>query len=197
MEMDLPQEINPNPPTDLTRFVAEGHRGWTWTLGSKEKSIHEEDDHKYMEALKAFGIKRCVIGIETGKTGYKHWQCAAEFDKPYTFADVKSYVGWLDYVPGKLKYHDPTTKKFYNAWHYCTKTGRVNMYGHGKTERKSAGDTAIEVNNMIRAGMSLKEIDDVYPVYVMYHLDKLEKYAAWREGKYKRGRYDPEPDDRY
>lgn len=170
--------------------VVGSHRCWSWTLGSKDRDIHQFKAEDYVEHLRQVGFIRVVIGREFGSTGYKHWQCCIEFKEPQEFPT--QIFMWQEFVAGKLKWHDSRTKKFWNAFGYCRKGGDYVLVNDNNdaVEKKSAGDVALEVNTMIRSGLSLKEIDDVHPVYVMNNLDKLMRYQAWREGTYKRCRFD-------
>lgn len=182
---------------DVYTFAAEGHTNWSFTLGSKTEDIHELDPNEYVTHLKDHGVAMGRLGIESGtRTGYHHWQCAVEFTAPHTFDMVRRALEWRGFVPGKLKFHAPSTKKWWNAFSYCAKTGKHVTFNEKVQERMSAGDTAIAVNNMILSGVSLLDINKAHPVYVMNNLDKLMKYQGWLSGKYKRCRFDLEPEDR-
>lgn len=181
------------PDGDLDAFTVEGHTHWTFTLGSKETSIHEESPQDYVEHLKENGCVAARIGVEFGKKKeYPHWQCAAVFLVPTTFNQVRDIVAWHGYIGGKLKYHEPKSKKWWNAYNYCKKDSRHVDFNEQKVSDKSSKDVAIEVNTMITSGCSLEEVNKAHPVYVMYNLDKLMKYEAWLAGKYKRCRFDEE-----
>lgn len=166
----------------------DGHTRWSWTLGSKDMDIHELDPQEYLNQLPE--VVRAVVGVEFGsKTGYKHWQCCAEFAEAPEFPTEA--VAWKGFVGGKLK-HWPSGKPFWNAYGYCRKGGKYYQKSNGSaasTERKS-GDVQIEVCDMIRSGMSVHQVHESHPVFVMNNLDKLLKYEAWLRGDYKRCRFE-------
>lgn len=163
-------------------------------MGSKERNIHESDPSAFMQHLQdTLGVVNGRVGVEVGKKkGYKHWQCCAWFSEPVTFADMITRCTWDGFRPLDLKFIDleENRKAFWNSFTYCGKDRNcVTVSSRGLKRQATTADTALEVNGMLRSGISLEAINQEHPVYVMYNLDKLMRYEAFLQGRYKRCRF--------
>lgn len=84
------------------------------------------DDTKFENlctALKNWKAERFVIGIETGKTGYEHWQGRVQFRKPMTLTEllklqIEAQVDPGHWTPTHVRNFDYCEKEgnYYRSW---------------------------------------------------------------------------------
>lgn len=161
---------------DITTFVGDGSKCWSWTLGAKDRNIHEEDREAFADRLMAMGATHMVIGNEIGeRTGYIHWQCACEFKEIVAFTAMQGMT-FNGYVLGRLKPHQKGTKKWYNAVNYCRKKDNYLERGTYRDGTPQSRPAALDVVCRVREGESMASLYRSHPVFMMYNARKVRDF---------------------
>lgn len=165
------------------QFSAEGHRCWSFTMGSKDRDIHQEDPNEMLEMELFKGAPQVVIGVEHGsKRGYKHWQCAVDFGVPRQFKELQQFR-FKEYMFLKLKPHHLGTKRWYNAVAYCRKDGKAVERGAPQESKDKKVTPMVDCTLRAISGESLYSLWDSHPVYMAWNWHKLsdiKKVAQWK-----------------
>lgn len=147
-------------------------RGYCFTVNN-----YTEDD---MSQLSRFAVDFCtymVCGFEVGEQGTPHIQGYMHF------AEGKSMSSVHKYIPrASLRNPKAVGDKFERRYTYCMKDG--DYWEYGNQPKDGAPVTAYKVKDALAEGKSMKELREIFPLYMIANGPKVKAYMSLMKGKY-------------